>query len=1012
MHRVGNYRANPAGANGGGATSIFANSTYKVKVATWNYNFDEVTSNDSDVTTYRNESYTMSTTTIPYQEIVGKYKMPFNYLWTMLVISGDKDYAFDLAKLVEDSQIEITIHDNYSKTDNTETDYYTKYKKIYTTAHADVNYKYKKTVEVGNGSTNSISYDTEEANGSVSPDVDATTELDPEFYKRHHTINETNTLDIALTLANSWYVKYEKKYNYIKPSTTTSHSTETLEDIDNGTSTVNGDFGGHEGTLRNKAIASIPEPNPYDIDVNFSKVKTEYTNKLIKRSKHFDNSSTSSRYVSSVPGANGGASASSSNVPKSGEIDRNNYDLKNDSNLKHIGGIQQGFCFVNDNLCAFVEEENDISSVYLVDLTTMTQCDVKHHLIGHGNTITFDSKTGELVFPQNNDTALIPVDIAAKKLGDVKITHTAADNAAYVAYNKQNDLFISQIDKEVYTRDAFYSKGSSKVKLDVKKPSSTKTGKILLQGAGTYGNHVYIVYSEQDLNSGNYIIVCNIHNGKTEKILNDFKIPGYHSADNYELEEVDFKEDGTLFGIYGGGGINIIERSYNYFSDNDIDKSNVSPGAGSNPIAAYNTGGIYTEVGSFEKVFNRHYNGRKNILSATDWLFKALENNADTVGMLDLTKYLLYKATGFDYGVTTFDYEAYGMQGIGTGEPTLSITTTTFTREEFIKLTQSYSGAISKGSGTATFRNNAGVVYDVCVKNNINPVLCAAQAWKEQNWDDPNTSPFNFWGIAVYNGQNYGKSWGSMEQAVQGYCDQINSQLNGKMKDTYQARARQFASVNNKFVGDMSNIYDVFSAYAYIGKGHTLKEEADYAASYVDSLKKCATQIYGEKALSSGTSAGGDFLAVAEKIWKKICNGNYSYGGSSIPCTGTTVDCSSYVSWVLYEYGYDDFKGGQHCTMHFKNTNWTSKYGWQEINVGAGLNPYSSIQPGDIFVRDPGNNDGHVTLVVRKESGKIYCYDCGNSNNWRGNSTGSALDKSYMLTDSRPGKIIRVKPKT
>lgn len=311
-----------------------------------------------------------------------------------------------------------------------------------------------------------------------------------------------------------------------------------------------------------------------------------------------------------------------------------------------------------------------------------------------------------------------------------------------------------------------------------------------------------------------------------------------------------------MVAIYGGGGVNILERSYNYFSDSDIDKSNISATSGANAISAYNTGGEYTEVGSFEKVFNSHYNGRTNIISASEWLFEALENNADTVGMVDLTKYLLYKATGINYGVTEFDYAAYGMQAVGSGEATLSITTTTFTREEFIQLTQSYSGALSKGSGTATFRNNAGIVYDVCVKNNINPVLCAAQGWKEQNWDDPNTSPFNFWGIAVYNGQNYGKSWGSMEQAVQGYCDQINSQLNGKMKSTYQARAQQFAAVNNKFVGDMSNIYDVFSAYAYIGKGHTLKEEADYAASYVDALKKCAVQIYGDKALTGGTSAG------------------------------------------------------------------------------------------------------------------------------------------------------------
>ena len=51
-------------------------------------------------------------------------------------------------------------------------------------------------------------------------------------------------------------------------------------------------------------------------------------------------------------------------------------------------------------------------------------------------------------------------------------------------------------------------------------------------------------------------------------------------------------------------------------------------------------------------------------------------------------------------------------------------------------------------------------------------------------------------------------------------------------------------------------------------------------------------------------------------------------------------------------------------------------------------------------------------MVVRKENGSIYCFDCGSSDNWRNNPSGEALNKSYMLTDSRPGKIIRVKPKT
>lgn len=270
---------------------------------------------------------------------------------------------------------------------------------------------------------------------------------------------------------------------------------------------------------------------------------------------------------------------------------------------------------------------------------------------------------------------------------------------------------------------------------------------------------------------------------------------------------------------------------------------------------------------------------KNNILNVKSWLFELLETNDSTKDLLDLTKYLLYKATGIDLGVTEFDFGVYGLKsvsGASGGLGLLNITSTTLTREEFVSAVQSYSAAISKGNGTKVFRDNAGVIYDICVKNNINPVLCAAQAWQEQNWDDPNTSPFNFWGIAVYNGQNYGNKYASMENALEGYCRQINNQISGSLKSTYQSTAAKFATVNSKFKGDMSTIYDIFSAYAYIGKGHTVQEEADYAANYVESIMKCASQIFGEGALeavSYGSSTEYANASATEKVKNLFPNG-------------------------------------------------------------------------------------------------------------------------------------------
>jgi len=74
----------------------------------------------------------------------------------------------------------------------------------------------------------------------------------------------------------------------------------------------------------------------------------------------------------------------------------------------------------------------------------------------------------------------------------------------------------------------------------------------------------------------------------------------------------------------------------------------------------------YTEdidgEGKFVDVFNKRYKARSNILSTKDWLFEILESNENTVNMVDLTKYLIYRATGKAIdGVTTYNFNVYNL---------------------------------------------------------------------------------------------------------------------------------------------------------------------------------------------------------------------------------------------------------------------------------------------------------------------------------------------------------------
>ena len=164
-----------------------------------------------------------------------------------------------------------------------------------------------------------------------------------------------------------------------------------------------------------------------------------------------------------------------------------------------------------------------------------------------------------------------------------------------------------------------------------------------------------------------------------------------------------------------------------------------------------------------------------------------------------------------------------------------------------------------------------------------------------------------------------------------------------------------------------------------------------------------------ESGSSNNQNDAGDFLKLAADLWGVIVNGSYTYGGSSVPVSGSTVDCSSFVSWVLYEYGYNDFKGYQHITQQFVNTDWSSEYGWEEVTFNEYEDVTSMLKPGDILVRDPGNNNGHMNIIAEvTEDGTVLAYDCGATKNWK-NSDGGPIDKSWFAKkDSRKGKIIRV----
>lgn len=181
--RIGEFYYDYESGNGIGDANI-ANqeTTYYVKVATWNQTITNVEYTEPGKDGYTDVTYNMTSQNINYQDFLSGYILPFNYLWAHLVITEDKDFVMELADLVYNSEIEITVHDNFSETTSQNSEDY--WSTIY--------------VAKGRDSNGEIIYGPERA----------------VFQKITTTTYRNNTIETALTRANVWIVDYKQDFEY------------------------------------------------------------------------------------------------------------------------------------------------------------------------------------------------------------------------------------------------------------------------------------------------------------------------------------------------------------------------------------------------------------------------------------------------------------------------------------------------------------------------------------------------------------------------------------------------------------------------------------------------------------------------------------------------------------------------------------------------------------------------------------------------------------------------------
>ena len=344
---------------------------------------------------------------------------------------------------------------------------------------------------------------------------------------------------------------------------------------------------------------------------------------------------------------------------------------------------------------------------------------------------------------------------------------------------------------------------------------------------------------------------------------------------------------------------------------------------------------------------NKYERNASNIETAASWLFEIIQINQDTTDMLDLIKYLLYKATGVSYGVTEFDFSIYdpsNFQKVTTGsEGGLSLNTTMFTKDVFKKALESYYNKTHNQAFYNNFVLKADEIYDASVRNNVNPELVVVTAGTEQGWKQGGGA-YNYWGIGVYNGSNVGQSFSSMSDGIAAFANIIKKYSPGGsmanlIMQRYEERKNSgcdptgygmpgtlsgwqsvYSSLGYHVTGSagaggyyymdpgvagvtkiykthsefLQKCYNVGGAHAY-GTITTAWEQGQYTAYQLEQKLNLWNAIFGDfGTLSStstdGTGKGAQVVAEARKqIGKPYVWG--AAGPNSFDCSGLTMWC-------------------------------------------------------------------------------------------------------------------------
>lgn len=332
----------------------------------------------------------------------------------------------------------------------------------------------------------------------------------------------------------------------------------------------------------------------------------------------------------------------------------------------------------------------------------------------------------------------------------------------------------------------------------------------------------------------------------------------------------------------------------------------------------------------------------------------------------------------------------------------------TLTKEAFIQAVNDFEPPNAVGNAGRScvecynkyFKANAGNFFDIASNYNLDPRFIFCIGIHESYYGTSNIAneKGNFFGWGANDSNPYGDahSFADMSGGIEAVCKGVANNYVSSSGDWYQwimdkgynpstieGIGARYASDQNWAKGVLGLMSDIFG-YVPMSAGWVGDIPANASFLEVAKIRHDYIRLNNYYYSSAASVGAGQFVKDATSV------------GSSVPKPvsgeGTYIDCSAYVTDVLYCYGYTEYGGWQKSTSYYMNKSTMEQKGWS-------VRPASQAQAGDIVV-----NNGHMEIYA----GNGQFYNAGSTNAIRSEISNSGVgrlnDFTYAITVTPPSQ--------